>query len=254
MLACVATASWAAAGAELPVARAGPATTLFVHCCPDGFVNEPITANIQAADAQGKDDGNFTGTITFSSDLTSDFSVTPHDPGPGNGHKYTFKPGDLVDGGTAGKDFTLVFHKPGTGQLFVTSPGLETIYDHPDTPSGSTRQNDFTIRPQQQATTTTTTTGGTTTSTTGGGGSTTTTTAGGGGGSTTTTVTTTTTTVPTTTTTTSPIRVAAPTTTIRHLAVGGSPIHDHTRGGTALLLFGAFLVILASEHRWRTVR
>jgi hypothetical protein len=256
------------------VARAAPATTLFVHCCPDGVVGQPITANIQPQDNTGHDDGTFTGTVTFSTDFTDSFSLTPHDPGAGNRHKYTFKPGDLVDGGTAGKNFTLVFHEPGTGQLFATSPGLETIYDHPNTPSGSTRENDFTISPRQTGTTTTTTiVGGTTTTTLatttttssapgtttttlgGGGGSTTTTTLGGGGGSTTTTGFATTTTgapAATTTTTTTPIRVAP---TVRPtIAVGGAPIERDTRAGTALVLFGAFLVILASERRWRAPR
>jgi hypothetical protein len=240
VLVCGAVLSWTFAG-ETPVARAAAATKLLVHCCPDGVVGQPLTANIRPVDDNNRDDGGFTGTVTFSTDFTNDFTITPHDPGAGNRHKYTFKPGDLVNGGTAGKNFRVVFHEPGTGQFFATSPGLESIYDHPDSPGHSIRTNDFTIRPQQAGTTTTTTGGG-------GGSTTTSTTRGGGGGTTSTTARVTTTTAPSTTTTTAPPRVRP--TTKPSIAVGGSPIHNETRMATALLLFGAVLVMIASQRRW----
>lgn len=220
-------------------AHAAPATKLLVHCCEDGVVGEPQVANIEPVDDEGLNDGTFTGTVTFSTDFTENFTITPHDAGAGNEHEYTFKPGDINDASFDGKDFIVVFHEPGTGQFDATSPGLETVHDNQDGDGHAMRNNDFTIRPAQ-----------------GGGG--------GGGGTTTTAPATTTTTVATTTTMARTATTTTPTTTpvgvpptIRarpDLPMVGAYIEEQTRAGVALLLVGALLVVTVSERAWRLRR
>src|SRR4051812_9437137 len=96
-------------GSSVSPAQADPATFIFSDCCVDGTTGVAQTIQISASDDNNFDDGTYTGTITVSAPAGVDFTITPNDGGA-NSHKYTFKPGDVVDGDQLSKDFSITFN------------------------------------------------------------------------------------------------------------------------------------------------
>jgi hypothetical protein len=205
-------------GPAVAPAHAAAADEIFIEDClpATAATGASITCHVAPADSSefDTDDEGYRGTVTFTSSITDNFTVTPHNAGAGNEHKYTFVAGDLSDQGIVGKTFTLVFNNPGTGTVTVVGTDL---------PAGHTSDESEPITITGDPITTTTTTSTTLAPTT-------------------TTLATTTTTGLGTTTSTS----RATTTTVAVLGRTGSSSGTQATAGALLLALGALLVAAAS--------
>lgn len=138
---------------------------LFITCDTTGQTGQSLDCNVAATDSADDetDDETYRGTISFTSTINNDFTVTPHDAGAGNEKKYTFKAGDLVDGAADGKDFTIVFNSPGSGTISVGATGLPDAESEDIVVSGAVITTTTTSTTAAPVTTTTTVAGATTT-------------------------------------------------------------------------------------------